>query len=141
MALVALFIGAILIVAAFRNTYGALFTALGQDVPSFVAWAAAILALGALGYIPGMQSVSRGLMALVLVVIVVHNYQQILTGLQSVSKAPSANSNVSSATSSTTGVTPIASTATSLPLIAGIPNEISAVTSPSAFSSSMGETN
>lgn len=78
MILIALFIGAILIVAAIRNSQGALFSALAQDVPDFVIWAAAILAIGAIGFIPNLKPVSRGILALVIVVIVMNNYQQIL---------------------------------------------------------------
>lgn len=93
MILVVLLIGAILLVAALRNTYGALFTDLKQDVPGFVVWAAAVVALGAIGFIPGLKPISRGLMALVLVVIVMQNYTKILAGFQSVSKTDNTSSN------------------------------------------------
>lgn len=82
MVLVALFIGAILIVAAIRNSQGTLFSALYKDVPGYVVWAAAIFAIGAIGFIPGLKPVSRGLLALVIVVIVMRNYKQILAGFQ-----------------------------------------------------------
>lgn len=87
MILVALIIGVILVVAAIRNSQGALFNALGQDVPGFVVWAAALFAVGAVGFIPGLKPVSRGLMALVLIVIVLNNYQAILNGFGEVAKA------------------------------------------------------
>lgn len=90
MILVALIIGSILIVAAIRDTYGSLFTAIGQDVPAFVVWGAAILALGAIGFVPGLKPISRGLMALVLIVIILRNYQGIIGGFQSVASAPQA---------------------------------------------------
>lgn len=82
MILVALFIGIILIVAAIRNSQGQLFSALSTDVPQFVVWAAAIFALGAIGWIPGLKPISRGLLALVIIVILLRNYQPILTGFQ-----------------------------------------------------------
>lgn len=88
MILVVLVIGAILIVSAMRNTYGALFTALGQDVPHFVVWAAAIVAVGAIGFIPGLKPISRGLLALVIIVLIFQNYANILKGFQAVSVAP-----------------------------------------------------
>ncbi len=88
MVLVVLFIGIILLVSALRNSYGALFTAIGTDVPGFVVWAAAILALGAIGFIPGFKPVSRGLLALVIVVLVFQNYSNILLGFQEVAKPP-----------------------------------------------------
>lgn len=90
MILVALIIGAILIVAAVRNSQGALFAALGQDVPAFVVWAAAIFAIGAIGFVPGLKPVSRGLLILVIVVLILRNYQQILTGFQNAWTKPPA---------------------------------------------------
>lgn len=90
MLLVALFIGAILIVSAIRNSQGALFTALYEDVPGFVTWAAAILAIGAVGFVPGLKPISRGLLALIIVVLVLRNYQGIIGGFQSAWKNPPA---------------------------------------------------
>jgi uncharacterized membrane protein YgcG len=87
MLLVALLIGVILIVAAIRNSQGALFTALATDVPGFVVWAAAIVGVGAIGFIPGLKPASRGLLALVIVVLLVNNYQAIIAGFQGANKA------------------------------------------------------
>lgn len=81
MALVALIVGAVLIAAAIRNTQGVLFSALSEDLPAFMVWAAAIFAVGAIGFIPGLKPVSRGLLALVIVVIIMRNHQAIITGL------------------------------------------------------------
>lgn len=88
MIFLALIIGVVLIVAAVRNSQGALFTALMQDVPDFVVWAAAIIALGAVGYVPGLKPVSRGLLMLVITVIVLRNYKNVLTGFQTAWKNP-----------------------------------------------------
>ena len=88
MILVALILGVILIVAAIRNSQGALFAALGVDVPGFVVWAAAIFAVGVVGYVPGLKTVSRGLLALVIVALVLNNYQKILAGFQSAWQNP-----------------------------------------------------
>lgn len=90
MILFALFIGVILIVAAVRNSQGALFDALYKDVPGYVVWAAAIFALGAIGFVPNLKPVSRGLLALVIVVIVMRNYKQILKGFQDAWQNPPA---------------------------------------------------
>ncbi len=95
MILVVLLIGIILVVVAIRNTQGALFSALAADVPAYIVWAAAIIALGAIGWIPGLKPVSRGLLALVLVVIVLQNYQAILAGFQAVASPPSSGSSAS----------------------------------------------
>jgi len=80
MAFLALLIAVVLIVAAIRNTHGDLLSALGQDVPGFVVWGAAIFGVAVIGFIPGLKPVSRGLLALVVVVIVLTNYKNILAG-------------------------------------------------------------
>lgn len=109
MGIVALAIGIILIVSAVRNSQGALFTALETDVPKFVIWAAAILAVGAIGVIPGLKPVSRWLLALVIVVIVVNNYQRLVNGFQNAvanapkSDAPGNTSSGANGTYSATG--------------------------------------
>lgn len=90
MVLIALFIGALLIVAAVRNSQSALFAALYQDIPGFVVWAAAIFAIGAIGFVPGLKPVSRGLLALVIVAIVVNNYKKIVAGFQDAWQSPPA---------------------------------------------------
>jgi hypothetical protein len=126
MILVVLLIGAVLLVAALRNTYSALFADLGQDVPKFVTWAAAIVALGALGYLPGLRPISRGLMSLVLVVIVFQNYQNILEGFQSVAQA-----NTPSQPQETKSTTPAASNVVTLDFQA-----LDHMPPPSSFSSS-----
>lgn len=88
MILVALLIGVVLIVAAVRNSQDALFSALGTDIPEFVIWAAAIIAIGAIGWIPSLKPVSRGLLILIFVVIVLRNYSAVLTGFQTAWTAP-----------------------------------------------------
>lgn len=113
MILVALMIGIILVVAAIRNSQASLFSALATDVPQFVVWAAALLALGMIGFIPGLKPISRGLLALVIVVIVLRNYSGIISGFQAAAKV---NSSVAStgktvsidgtSSSSTTSLTP-----------------------------------
>jgi len=91
MILVVLLIGVVLIVSALRNTQGALFSALATDVPQYITWAAAIIALGVIGWIPGLKPISRGLLALVLLVIILRNYQGIITGVKAVASAPQTN--------------------------------------------------
>jgi len=77
-----LLLGAILIIAALNNSQGALATELESDVPPFLKWGLAIGAIGGLGWVPGLQQISRWLLALVLVVIVLKNYQQMIAGFQ-----------------------------------------------------------
>lgn len=87
MAFLIILIGTLLIVAAIRNTQSDLFAALGSDIPAFGVWAAAILALAMIGFVPGLRPISRGLLALVLLVIVLRNYQGIVAGFQGLAGA------------------------------------------------------
>jgi hypothetical protein len=82
MPLFILLIGAILVTVAIKGSQGTLFEALKEDVPAFGVWAAAILALGVIGFVPGLKPVSRGLLALVIIVIIVNNYSKIMAGLK-----------------------------------------------------------
>lgn len=80
-------IGAILVIVAFNNTHGQLAEALQKDVPGFFTWGAAIAAILALGFIPGMAKPSRWLLALVLVVIVLGNYKALISGFSDFAKS------------------------------------------------------
>ena len=103
MPFVLLIIGAVLIVAAFNNAQGRLAAELQTDIPGFFAWAIAIAAILGLGYLPGLKTASRWLLALVLMVIVLKNYTTILSGFSSfaASGAKATGSGASSSTSST----------------------------------------
>lgn len=103
MPLFALIIGIILIVAAVRNSQGALFKAIGQDAPSFLVWAAAILAIGVVGFIPGLKPVSRLLLALVVVVLFVNNYKKATQGFQNAWTQPGNTSSGQSGNAAATG--------------------------------------
>lgn len=106
MILVVLAIGIVILVASLRGTYSALFTAIGTDVPGFVVWAAAIVALGALGFIPGLKPVSRGLLALVVVVLVFQNYQNIIAGFVEVAAPTAPDDKTTNAAPSFSGAVP-----------------------------------
>jgi hypothetical protein len=86
MILVALVIGIVLVVAAIRNSYTALFSAIGTDAPGFTVWAAAVIFVGALGFVPAFKTPSRALLALILIVIVINNYQAVFSGLAAAAK-------------------------------------------------------
>lgn len=135
MILVVLFIGAIILVSALRNAYAELFAALGQDVPQFVTWAAAILALGAIGFVPGFKSVSRGLMALVLITIIFQNYEKVLAGFQAVTKVPALSPGNSN--NGGTGTVTVKSTSTGESAASSVPDymHLDYETPPAAFSS------
>lgn len=70
MAFALLIIGITLVVAAVRDTQGTLISLIQGDFTgpgNFWYWIAAILALGALGYIPRLKPVSDGLIVVVII--------------------------------------------------------------------------
>lgn len=75
-------LAALLAIVAFNDSAGTLAIQLEEDIPQFGKWALAIFGVGVLGWIPGMQTISRWLLALVFVVLIVKNYQQIINGFQ-----------------------------------------------------------
>lgn len=81
MPFVLILIAGVLIVSAYQNTHGAVISALEQDVPPFVKWALAVGATASLGFVPGMQTISRYLTGLVFLVIVLRNWQDVQTGI------------------------------------------------------------
>jgi hypothetical protein len=109
MILVVLIVGIVLIVAAVRNTHASLFSALIGDVPQYAVWAAAILAVGAIGFVPVLKPVSRGLLALILLVLILKNYQAILTGFQSAWQGAAAQGAAGAAagSSASTAIAPV----------------------------------
>jgi hypothetical protein len=88
MILLALFLGVILIVAAIRNSQRALFSALKADVPEYLIWAAAIFAVGAIGYIKPAKPIANGLLVLMLTAIILANYKGIIAGFDNAWKNP-----------------------------------------------------
>lgn len=79
----ALLIGVLLVVVAFNNSFTALTTELETDIPAAFKWLAAIAAILALGYIPGMKTPSRYLLGLVALVVILTNWSQIQSGFTS----------------------------------------------------------
>lgn len=72
MPLLLLLVGVILVVTSIRGTEGQFFTQLESDITGgYLKWAAAIVAIGALGYVPKFTYPSRALLCLVAVVLVV----------------------------------------------------------------------
>ena len=72
-------VGLYLIIAAAKGQSTALFAAVKNDLSpadgsrGFVTWAVAMLAVGALGYIPRLQTPARLLMALIIVSLLLSN--------------------------------------------------------------------
>jgi hypothetical protein len=81
-------IGVVLAVAAIRNSQGNLGTALETDLPGFFKWALAIGAVGGAGYVPGFQTVSRWMLGLILLVLVLTNYQRMFAGFTTLETSP-----------------------------------------------------
>ena len=80
-------IGAVLIVAAYRNTAGQLGSELQHDVSGFGVWGLAVIAVAGLQWVPGAKVPARWLLALVLLVIVLRNYQAALAGFSGLAQA------------------------------------------------------
>lgn len=84
-----LLIGAVMLVAGVRNTYGDLWTLIKGDFTQqggFINWVAAIAVVGGLGYIPRLRPLSVAFMTLLLLVLVIsHNgvFAQLQQFLQS----------------------------------------------------------
>lgn len=76
MPLALLFAGVVLISAGVRGTQDDLFELLKGDLTgpnNFMVWLAALGAVGATGYIPGLAPVSRAMLVLVLIVLILSN--------------------------------------------------------------------
>lgn len=75
MAFSLIIIGSVLLIAGIRNTVtgdGGLFTLLQGDFTgpnNFIFWIAAVLIIGAIGYIPKLQPISTGLLVLIIIVL------------------------------------------------------------------------
>lgn len=69
-----IFVAVALLVAAFRGTQQCLFTLVKSDITSgFFKWGAAILLIGALGYVKALAPVSTALIVLLIVVLFLKN--------------------------------------------------------------------
>jgi hypothetical protein len=93
MPFIVIVIGALIAIAAFNETHGDLAKALESDIPGYFKWGIAIAAILGLGYIPGFDKPSRWLMALVALVVVLTNWQQMIDGFTQFAQAdPTAGS-------------------------------------------------
>lgn len=133
MPLAFLVIGALLVVVAVRGTYANLGTLLVNDFTGasagkgFLVWVAAIAAIGALGWIPGMKTPSRILLAMVILAIFLSNSGVFAQAQKVVSGG------IPSVTVSTAQATPTAE-----PLPAAIPVQLSGTSSSGSSSGASG---
>ena len=84
MPLFLVFIGIAFMLLAWQNNQGEFVTQVGTDLSSgFFPWMGAILAIGALGYIPAAKGFSRGILGLILLVFILVNGKGLFNQLQS----------------------------------------------------------
>lgn len=94
MPLAFLIIGVVLAITAFRNSYGDLAKLLVADFTgsgNFLIWVAAIVIIGAAGYVPKLQTPSRVFLALVLLAIFLANggvWAKLQTAVQGATATP-----------------------------------------------------
>ena len=122
MPIILLFIGILLLVSAYNNTYACLFTQVKQDVTiQFGAWVVAVVLIGAIGYVKKLEPVSNAMLALIIVVLFLSRqgvWSQLTQAVGTIGSGASLSS--------------VGSAATVAPLASG------AVASPSAASSTSG---
>ena len=76
MPFVLIIIGAVMVVSAVRDTSEDLVTLVKGDMTgqkSYLAWMISILVIGAIGYIPSMEKLSRYILVLVVIVLILSN--------------------------------------------------------------------
>jgi hypothetical protein len=99
-----LIMGAILLIAAIRNTQDSLFTLVRGDFTgpkNYVYWALSILVIGAVGYIPKLKPISVGFLTLVILALVISRgdpskasggfFQKFFSQIQSTTTTPSSS--------------------------------------------------
>src|SRR5260370_36956281 len=101
-------VGVVLLIAAAKGTQGDLFSLLQKDFTgpnNFVFWMAAILIIGAVGYVPKLKPLSTVFLALVVLVLFLSKgnkgsfFEKFTSGIQSTTQAPTAATPASNAAS------------------------------------------
>jgi hypothetical protein len=80
MPLALVFIALVLIAVAWNNTQSSFAAQLGGDLSGFGKWFAALVIIGGLQWVPGLQTMARWLLGLVLLVLFLRNATNILHG-------------------------------------------------------------
>jgi hypothetical protein len=94
MSWILILIGIAFLISSVLNTQGDFLTLLRGDfigMQSFVFWMLAILAIGALGYIPGLRKLANGFLVLVILMLFISNkgfFNQFISQVSSVKNAP-----------------------------------------------------
>jgi hypothetical protein len=85
MPLFLIFVGIAMMLLAWQNNQLVFVQQVGQDFSEgFFPWFGAVLALGALGYVPDLKGFTRGILGLVLLVFVLANGKGLFSQLESV---------------------------------------------------------
>jgi hypothetical protein len=74
MAIIVLFLGIMLVITAYNNTFAALFHQLGSDLPGFGIWAAAIIIIWAVSNVPALRTPAKWFLALLIIVFLLSNH-------------------------------------------------------------------
>lgn len=91
MPLLLIVVGLVLIICAVRNTLGALAGHLQQDINGqFFAWVGAIVLIGAVGYVPQLQNLSRAFLALIAAVVILKSGSGLVDQFRAQLNAPAA---------------------------------------------------
>ena len=88
MPLLFVIIGTALVVSAVLNNQAKLGQLLAADLPGFLPWAAAIILIGMIGFIPQARTLARSLLVLVLLVIVLANGNGLFDKVSSAIQSP-----------------------------------------------------
>ncbi len=102
-------VGAILLVAGIRNTYGDLWTLVQGDFTAqggFLVWVAAIAVVGGIGYIPKLKPLSVAFMTLLLLVLVL-SHSGVFAQLQSFIQSGAGAGNATSTNANASGLAPL----------------------------------
>ena len=81
MPLVLIVLAIVMVIVAYQNTQGNLVTSLESDIPGFVPLGLGVAGLGAVGFIPKMQPIARGLVGLLIFIYVFRNWNAITSGI------------------------------------------------------------
>lgn len=151
MPILLLFVGLLLLVAAYNDTYACLFTVVKQDVTiQFGAWVIAVILIGAVGYIKKLEPISNAALALIIVVLFLSKqgvWTQLTQAVQTIgassTSTPIVTSPVSSGTNQLGGIVPVipayAGTGSSAYANTGLPTSGSDTSGVASYGLSSGE--
>ncbi len=135
MVIALLIVGILLTTAGIRGTEGKLATQFASDMTGtdgFIVWLGALVLIGLVGFIPGLQRPSRYLIALVVLVIVLRNggvFQNFVTAIAQVDATGPVPSQVASAPAAANSNTAANAISTASSAASGVGGLIGGITS------------